>query len=71
MTARKQAEEALLESHQKLFSLLNSMAEGAYGADAEGQFTFVNQSLAIPGYTSAEELMGRRVHELIHHSRRW
>lgn len=70
VTARKQAEEALLESHQKLFSLLNSMAEGAYGADAEGRFTFVNQSfLRILGYTSAEELMGRRVHELIHHSR--
>ena len=70
VTARKQAEEAMQESHQKLFSLLNSMAEGAYGADAKGQFTFVNQSfLRILGYSSAEELMGRRVHELIHHSR--
>lgn len=69
VTAKKQAEQAQQESHQKLFSLLNSMAEGAYGADAKGEFTFVNQSfLRILGYNSAEELMGRQVHELIHHS---
>ncbi len=70
VTERKQAEIALHESNEKLNSLLNSMAEGAYGVDTNGNCTFVNQSfLHVLGYESADELVGKHIHELIHHSR--
>lgn len=69
VTKRKQAEFELRESHEKLDLLLNSMAEGAYGVDTDGICTFVNQSfLKILGYSSANEIIGKRIHELIHHS---
>ncbi len=66
---RKQVEIALRESHQQMYSLLNSMAEGAYGVDTEGNCKFVNRSfLRILGYENADEIIGRHIHELIHHS---
>ncbi|OIR17813.1 cyclic di-GMP phosphodiesterase Gmr [mine drainage metagenome] len=69
ITKRKQTELALQASHQQINTLLNSMAEGAYGIDAHGYCTFVNQSfLNILGYTSSEEVIGKHIHELIHHS---
>jgi diguanylate cyclase (GGDEF)-like protein/PAS domain S-box-containing protein len=69
ITERKQSELALKESHQKMRSLLNSMAEGAYGVDTNGNCTFVNRSfLRILGYGHANEIIGKHIHELIHHS---
>ncbi len=69
ITQRIQAEAKLNAAHQQMASLLNSMAEGAYGVDLEGNCTFANQSfLRILGYQSAEEVIGRHMHELIHHS---
>ncbi len=69
ISARKQAEGALIESHQKMHSLLDSMAEGAFGVDNDGNTTFVNQSfLKILGYAHANEVIGRHAHNLIHHS---
>ncbi len=70
ITQRKQTELALKESHQQMFSLLNSLAEGAYGIDTKGNCTFVNQSfLQILGYDSPDEIVGKHIHGLIHHSR--
>lgn len=69
ITERKLAETALRELNGKLNSLLNSMAEGAYGVDTDGNCTFVNESfLQILGYESADEIIGQHIHELIHHS---
>ena len=69
ITERIKSETALNEAHQKMFSLLNSMAEGAYGVDINGNCTFVNRAfLRILGYEHAEEIIGRHMHELIHHS---
>lgn len=69
VTESKRAEADLRESHEKLDSLLNSMAEGAYGVDTNGICTFVNQSfLDILGYGSPDEVIGKHIHELIHHS---
>lgn len=69
ITERKRMELALHESHQHIYSLLNSMAEGAYGVDTQGYCRFANQSfLRILGYDSIEEVIGKHVHELIHHS---
>jgi diguanylate cyclase (GGDEF)-like protein/PAS domain S-box-containing protein len=49
--------------------LLNSMAEGAYGIDSQGVCTFVNKSfLRILGFEREDEVVGRHIHQLIHHS---
>jgi diguanylate cyclase (GGDEF)-like protein/hemerythrin-like metal-binding protein/PAS domain S-box-containing protein len=69
ITERKNAEIELLESHQQLYSLLNSMAEGVYGVDTNGNCTFVNRSfLRILGYENADEIIGKHIHEVIHHA---
>ncbi|MDD5275447.1 MAG: bacteriohemerythrin [Methylovulum sp.] len=69
ITERKRAENALRDSHQQMHSLLNSMAEGAYGVDIQGNCTFVNRSfLRILGYESDDEIIGKHIHALIHHS---
>ena len=69
LTERKHAELVAKKSHQQVHSLLNSMAEGAFGVDIYGNCTFVNGSfLHILGYTNADELIGRHIHEIIHHS---
>lgn len=70
ITERKHLETALKESNDELHTLLNSMAEGAYGVDINGYCTFVNRSfLRILGYEDANEIIGKHIHELIHHSR--
>jgi len=69
VTERKRAEFAITESHQKISALLNSMAEGAYGVDTKGNCTFVNDSfLKILGFSSADEVVGKYIHKLIHHT---
>lgn len=69
ITERKKAEIELVASHQQLYSLLNSMAEGAYGVDILGNCTFANRSfLQILGYDDAAEIIGKHMHGLIHHS---
>lgn len=66
---REQIETALRDSHQQMYSLLNSMAEGTYGVDTKGYCKFVNRSfLRILGYENADEIIGKHIHELIHHS---
>jgi diguanylate cyclase (GGDEF)-like protein/PAS domain S-box-containing protein len=65
----KRTETKLYESSAEIFLLLNSMAEGAYGVDNQGFCRFVNQSfLKILGYENADEIIGKHIHELIHHS---
>ncbi len=60
---------ALHESHQQMFSLLNSMAEGAYGVDINGKCRLVNRAfLRILGYDDADDIIGKPIHELIHHT---
>lgn len=48
--------------------LLDAAGEGIYGIDAKGQTTFVNPAAEkILGY-KAEELAGRNMHTIVHHS---
>jgi diguanylate cyclase (GGDEF)-like protein/PAS domain S-box-containing protein len=69
LDARKKAEEALHDSHASLHRLLNSMVEGVYGIDTKGDCTFVNHSfLQLLGYQNEDEVLGRNVHDLIHHT---
>ncbi|MDP2761569.1 MAG: EAL domain-containing protein [Sideroxyarcus sp.] len=66
---RKQTEDALRVSRENLHRLLNSIVEGAYGVDTNGNCTFVNRAfLQMLGYQNDGEVLGKHVHELIHHS---
>ncbi len=60
---------ALRKSEQSYRLVLKSTAEAIYGLDLQGDCTFVNPScLRILGYTDEEQLLGRNMHLLIHHS---
>jgi len=70
ITDRRQAEEALRESEDKLRLLLDSTAESIYGIDVEGRCTFCNPAcLRSLGYERVDELLGKSMHSLIHHAR--
>ncbi|MDY0256825.1 HD domain-containing phosphohydrolase [Gudongella oleilytica] len=61
----------LRESKDSLQLILDSAAEGIYGIDKDGNCTFINKSaLSLLGYSSPEELLGKNMHGMIHHSRR-
>jgi sigma-B regulation protein RsbU (phosphoserine phosphatase) len=50
--------------------LLDSTGEGIYGVDLEGDCIFVNPAgQRILGFDSQEELIGRHMHNLVHHTR--
>ncbi|ATX80867.1 PAS domain S-box-containing protein/HDIG domain-containing protein [Mariprofundus aestuarium] len=62
--------EVSLRAHQEeIRLLLNSTAEAIYGVDTGGNCTMVNKScIDMLGYSSESELIGKNMHELIHHS---
>ncbi len=66
---RKMIEVAHRESEEKVTLLLNSTAESIYGIDLEGRCSFVNPAcIKMLGYESADELIGKNMHDLIHHT---
>ena len=70
ISVRKEAEAALRESEQRTRLLLDSTAEGIYGLDLQGQCTFSNRAtLRLLGYSDISELLGRNMHDLVHHTR--
>ncbi len=70
ITEHKRVEDALRESEDKLRLLLDSTAEAIYGMDLEGRCTFCNPAcLRILGYECVDELLGKNMHDLIHHTR--
>jgi len=70
METRLHAEEALRESEDKLRLLLDSTAEAIYGIDLEHRCTFCNAALMRTlGYQHVDELLGKNMHNLIHHTR--
>ncbi len=63
--ALKDAKQQLERQHALI---LDSVADGIYGVDTEGNATFVNQAMeAITGWSS-EDLIGRNQHLLLHHT---
>lgn len=52
----------------RLSLLLESTGEGVYGIDTEGRCTFVNRAGAQMLGWPAERIIGRNMHELVHHS---
>ena len=59
----------LMQTEARASHILQSSADGLYGIDRDGIITFINPAAcAILGY-SAEQLIGREAHGLLHHSR--
>ena len=47
-----------------------ALSDGVYGVDRQGLCTFVNAAaVRILGYDASEELLGRNMHRMIHHTR--
>jgi len=66
---RKGAQEELRTNEDKLRLLLDSTAEAIYGIDLDGRCIFCNPTcLRLLGYAHSEELLGKNMHNLIHHS---
>ncbi|MEI6822087.1 MAG: CHASE domain-containing protein [Bacteroidota bacterium] len=59
----------LNQSREGFMLLLNSAAESIYGIDMNGNCTFTNIScIKTLGYEDFEQLHGKNMHDLIHHS---
>jgi PAS domain S-box-containing protein len=70
ITERKRAEEAIRNSEERVRLLLDSTAEAIYGTDLEGVCTFANAaSLRMLGYADSQAVIGKNMHDLIHHTR--
>ncbi len=66
--SRKETIAALAESNERTRRLLEGTADGIFGIDSDGVTSFVNPSATrMLGY-SAEELVGKNNHAMIHHS---
>ena len=53
----------------QLRTLLESTGEGVYGLDGDGNITYVNPAAARTLGFSPEELLGKHLHDLVHHTR--
>ena len=52
------------------WDFVDALGDGVYGVDTDGRCYFVNKAaLRILGYGSQDELIGRNMHMLIHHTR--
>ncbi|HEY7036820.1 MAG TPA: PAS domain S-box protein [Thermomicrobiales bacterium] len=69
ISARTQANAVRERLHAERDALLDSAAEGIFGMDANGDCTFINPAaIRMLGFTP-EDVLGRDMHGLIHHSR--
>ena len=66
---RHRAEQAEAEREKQVRLLLDSTAEAIYGVDLDGICIFVNSAcVQMLGYQNEEELLGKNMHDLIHHT---
>ncbi len=67
---RRHISYALRESRERISLILNTAAEGIYGIDLQGNCMFCNASgIGMLSYADEKELIGKNMHELIHHTR--
>jgi two-component system sensor histidine kinase/response regulator len=67
---RQRAQEALHEGEGRIRLLLDSTAEAIFGIDRDGRCTFCNPAtLRLLGYEKGDALLGKFVHNVMHHSR--
>lgn len=70
LTEQKRAELELRDSEERLRLLLDSTGEGIFALDLSGNCILCNRAaLRLLGYNDAGELLGRPIHNLIHHTR--
>ncbi len=70
ITERKTMEQELRMREEQLGLILASTGEGIYGIDLQGSCTFANRAcIETLGYDNEADLLGRNLHELIHHTR--
>jgi two-component system sensor histidine kinase VicK len=68
VTEQHDAQEALHLATRQRELILQSVGDGIYGIDLDGRLTFINEAGAKAlGYTP-DQLAGRDIHEIIHHS---
>ncbi len=66
---RAQAQAAQRESEAYVRLLLESTAEGLYAVDPTGTTLFCNRAFVrMLGFASETEVLGRRLHDVVHHS---
>jgi two-component system sensor histidine kinase TtrS len=71
VSERKRAEQSLKKSEEQVRLLLNSTAEAICGLDLQGNCIFCNRAcVETLGYERPEDLLGKKMHDLIHHTRR-
>lgn len=71
VTERRQAEEALQKSEERVRLILDSSAEGIFGCDPNGTCLFTNRAaVRLLGYDEPSELLGENMHALEHHTRK-
>jgi PAS domain S-box-containing protein len=71
ISERDAGEQRLSEKEERMRLLLESTGEAIYGLDIKGKCTFCNLAmLRLLGYASQDAVLGRNIHEVIHHTRR-
>ncbi|MBT3341595.1 MAG: PAS domain S-box protein [Gemmatimonadetes bacterium] len=69
ITERREASQVLAAAEERSRLLLESAGEGIFGVNSEGQVSFINPAALLMLGFREEELLGKGIHELIHHSR--
>jgi PAS domain S-box-containing protein len=68
VTEQHEAEEALHMATRQREQILQAVDDGIFGIDLDGKVTFINEAGARALGYAVHELVGRDLHELIHHS---
>jgi PAS domain S-box-containing protein len=70
ISERDRTENTLSQEEERIRLLLESVGEAVYGIDLYGNCTFCNPAfLRMLGYESQQALLGRNMHQLVHHTR--
>ena len=69
ITERKRFEEALERLSHQHEMVLEAAGEGIFGLDRHGNVTFVNPAASHMTGWSTQELLGRPMHNLLHHTK--
>lgn len=69
LTERNRSEEAVRQLSRQNELILASAAEGIFGMDKEGIITFMNRSAEKMVGWKADELFGKSMHEMTHHTK--
>lgn len=63
-------QKSLRQGEERTRLLLDSSGEGIYGVDLKGHCTFCNPTaLRLLGYKNNSQLLGRQIHDMMHHTR--